>query len=66
LQQQASKTVTIDLGGLTHSNTLTLAVVVQWIRGLPTTQVFLAHVPDKLAAIMQASSLDHLRVQAVS
>ena len=60
LQQQTATAVTIDLGGLTHSNTLTLAVLVQWIRGLPRSQVALAHVPKKMAAIMQASSLQTL------
>jgi phospholipid transport system transporter-binding protein len=66
LLQQSSTRMTIDLAGLTHSNTLTLAVVVQWIRGLPKTQVRLVHVPEKLAAIMRASSLEGLIDSAVA
>lgn len=60
LQQQPAKTLTIDLAGLTHSNTLTLAVLVQWIRGLPNARVGLTHVPDKLIAIIHASNLAQL------
>jgi len=51
----------LDLSQLSQSNTIVLAVLVQWLRQLkPTQSLQLQHVPDKLQAIMRASNLERL------
>lgn len=51
----------LDLSQLSQSNTIALAVIVQWLRQLkPTQSLQLQHVPDKLRAIMRASNLEQL------
>jgi len=51
----------LDLSQLSQSNTIALAVLVQWLRQLkPTQSLQLAHVPEKLQAIMRASNLERL------
>ncbi len=51
----------LDLSQLSQSNTIALAVIVQWLRQLkPTQSLPLQHVPDKLQAIMHASNLEQL------
>ncbi|XID75082.1 STAS domain-containing protein [Alkanindiges sp. WGS2144] len=58
LKQQTSWPVYIDLSALTSSNTITLAVFVQWLRqGLAGQQLYLQKVPAKMQAIIGASSL---------
>lgn len=50
--------ITIDLGKLTQSHTVLVAVIVQWIRNLAATQsIHLENVPAKLKSIIQASRL---------
>lgn len=52
---------TLDLSQLSQSNTIALAVIVQWLRQLkPAQSLQLQHVPDKLQAIMRASNLERL------
>ncbi len=51
----------LDLSQLSQSNTIALAVIVQWLRQLkPAQSLQLQHVPDKLQAIMHASNLEQL------
>ncbi|MFZ3193364.1 MAG: STAS domain-containing protein [Moraxellaceae bacterium] len=51
----------LDLSQLSQSNTIVLAVIVQWLRQLkPTQSLQLQQVPDKLQAIMRASNLERL------
>jgi ABC-type transporter Mla MlaB component len=51
----------LDLSGLTHSNTVTVALIVQWVRGLsPQHRIQLIHLPNQLTAIMLASNLQML------
>lgn len=58
LKQQQQWPVTIDLSALQSSNTITLAVFVQWLRQCNTGQtIHLQQVPQKMQAIIQASNL---------
>lgn len=58
LKQQQQWPVSIDLSGLESSNTIVLAVFVQWLRQCATGQMFyLQKVPQKMQAIIQASNL---------
>lgn len=51
----------LDLSQLSQSNTIALAVIVQWLRQLkPTQSLQLVNVPEKLQAIMRASNLGQL------
>jgi len=51
----------LDLSQLGLSNTIALAVIVQWLRQLkPTQSLQLVNVPEKLQAIMRASNLERL------
>ena len=51
----------LDLSQLSQSNTIVLAVLVQWLRQLkPTQSLQLVNVPEKLQAIMRASNLERL------
>ncbi len=53
--------ITIDLAQLTQSHTVLLAVIVQWIRGLDSTQrIHLENVPPKMQSIIQASRLQEI------
>lgn len=57
-QHIGNAAITLDLSGLTSSNTISLAVFVQWLRlSLPQCGVHLIKVPAKMMAIIQASSL---------
>lgn len=63
LKQQIQWPVYIDLAALQSSNSITLAVFVQWLRrcsdqkGSVQQALFLKNVPAKMQAIIQASSL---------
>lgn len=58
LQQQTQWPIALDLSGLTSSNTIALAVFVQWLRQRQVGQGFyLKEVPQKMQAIIQASNL---------
>lgn len=58
LQQQPSSPVYVDLAGLQSSNSITLAIFVQWLRHRAVGQaLYLQHVPPKMQAIVQASNL---------
>lgn len=63
LKQQTQWPVYIDLAALQSSNSITLAVFVQWLRRCSEPQrsvaqgLFLKNVPAKMQAIIQASSL---------
>jgi len=51
----------LDLSQLSQSNTIAVAVIVQWLRQLkPTQSLQLVNVPEKLQAIMRASNLERL------
>lgn len=51
----------LDLSQLSQSNTIALAVIVQWLRQIkPTQSLQLINVPEKLQAIMRASNLERL------
>lgn len=53
-----SSAVALDLSGLTSSNTISLAVFVQWLRlSLPQCAIRLINVPHKMMDIIRASSL---------
>ncbi|MEY2862947.1 MAG: hypothetical protein RLY58_654 [Pseudomonadota bacterium] len=53
--------VQLDLSALQHSNTLTVALIVQWIRQFQgKIQLQLVHIPNQLQAIMRASNLEML------
>lgn len=61
LKQQSAAQLRFDLSGLQSGNTVTLAVLMQWLRQLNRTQqVQITHAPSQLQAIMHASSLDRL------
>lgn len=58
LKQQNHSPVYLDLSGLQSSNSIALAVFVQWLRQCATgQQLYLQHVPQKMQAIIQASNL---------
>lgn len=60
LKQASVSTVYLDLSAFKTSNTISLAVFVQWIRALGnTTQLKLVNIPEKMRDIIQASSLLH-------
>lgn len=61
LKQQSAAQLRFDLSGLQSGNTVTLAVLMQWLRQLNRTQqVQITNAPSQLQAIMHASSLDRL------
>ena len=61
LLSSASPPTVLDLSQLSQSNTIAVAVIVQWLRQLkPMQSLQLQHVPDKLQAIMRASNLEQL------
>jgi phospholipid transport system transporter-binding protein len=58
LKQQNQWPIYIDLSSLNSSNTIALAVFVQWLRQCSASQpVYLQQVPPKMQAIIQASNL---------
>lgn len=58
LQQQNQWPIALDLSGLSSSNTIALAVFVQWLRQRQAGQGFyLKQVPPKMQAIIEASNL---------
>jgi len=53
--------ITIDLAELTQSHTVLVAVIVQWIRNLASTQrIHLDNVPAKMKSIIKASRLEEI------
>lgn len=61
IQQQSAAQLSFDLSGLQSGNTVTLAVLMQWLRQLKSTQqASIRNAPSQLRAIMHASSLDRL------
>jgi phospholipid transport system transporter-binding protein len=61
LRQQHSRQLVLDLSGLQSGNTVTLAVMMQWLRQLRgQQQLKIAQPPPQLQAIIQASNLDIL------
>ena len=61
LQTITAPIITIDLSQLTQSHTVLVAVIVQWIRNLTSTQkIHLDNVPAKMKAIIQASRLEEI------
>jgi phospholipid transport system transporter-binding protein len=61
LKQQSAAQLRFDLSGLQSGNTITLAVLMQWLRQLKATQqAQIVHAPSQLQAIMHASSLERL------
>lgn len=59
LLQQAPKTVTIDMQALESSSSIVLAILLSWLRKANQAQqtLHLAHMPDKLRAIIGVSGL---------
>ncbi len=58
VQKQQQWPLLLDLSGLEASNTITLAVFVQWVRQCKTGQkIVLQHTPEKMQAIIDASNL---------
>lgn len=58
LQQQKKWPLLLDLSGLQASNTIALAVFVQWVRQCKVgQQIVLQHTPEKMQAIIDASNL---------
>ena len=58
LQQQKKWPLLLDLSGLKASNTIALAVFVQWVRQCKVgQQIVLQHTPEKMQAIIDASNL---------
>lgn len=58
LQQQKKWPLLLDLSGLQASNTIALAVFVQWVRQCKAgQQIVLQHTPEKMQAIIDASNL---------
>lgn len=58
LQQQQKWPLLLDLSGLEASNTIALAVFVQWVRQCRAgQQIILQHTPEKMQAIINASNL---------
>ena len=50
----------VDLSGLNTSNSIALAVFVQWVRQCSAGQnIVLQHTPEKLQAIIAASNLEN-------
>lgn len=61
LLDSAQPPTLLDLSQLSQSNTIAVAVIVQWLRQLkPTQSLQLVNVPEKLQAIMRASNLGQL------
>jgi phospholipid transport system transporter-binding protein len=57
-QYTSSDVIPVDLSALTSSNTISLAVFVQWLKViLPTRKIQLLNVPPKMFDIIQASNL---------
>ena len=58
LQQQKKWPLLLDLSGLQASNTIAVAVFVQWVRQCKVgQQIVLQHTPEKMQAIIDASNL---------
>ena len=58
LEQQSSWPLAVDLSALRSSNTITLAIFVQWVRQCKAGQkIVLQHTPEKMQAIITASNL---------
>ncbi len=58
LKQQTSWPLAVDLSALRSSNTITLAIFVQWVRQCRVGQkIVLQHTPEKMQAIITASNL---------
>ncbi len=58
LKQQTQWPLIVDLSGLEASNTIALAVFVQWVRQCAAGQnIVLQHTPEKMQAIINASNL---------
>ena len=65
LKQQSQWPVMVDLSGLEASNTIALAVFVQWVRQCAADQrIVLQHIPAKMQAIIEASNLTSVLVAA--
>ncbi len=63
LKGSSSQALTLDLSALEQSNSLTLAIILQWIRHLaPQQRLILRNTPLKLADIMQASNLKEVLI----
>ena len=57
LRQASVSTVYLDLSGFNTSNTISLAVFVQWIRALGNVRLKLVNIPEKMRDIIQAYNL---------
>lgn len=58
LKQASASTIYLDLSGFKTSNSISLAVFVQWIRYFEgRVQLKLINIPEKMRDIIQASSL---------
>lgn len=58
LERQAANHLQVDLAQLGDSNTIALAVLVQWLRAFePRQDIQLINVPDKLQAIIKTANL---------
>ena len=58
LQQQKKWPLLLDLSGLQASNTIALAVFVQWVRRCKVgQQIVLQHKPEKMQSIIDSSNL---------
>lgn len=58
LQQHQHWPLLLDLSGLEASNTIALAVFVQWVRQCKAGQnIVLQHMPEKMQSIIDASNL---------
>lgn len=58
LERQAANHLQVDLAQLGDSNTIALAVLVQWLRAFePRQDIQLINVPEKLQAIIKTANL---------
>ncbi len=58
LKQAAAPVVLLDLSAFNSSNTISLAVFVQWLRAMSAQcQLKLVHMPEKMRDIIEASNL---------
>lgn len=57
-KQYLSSCQSVDLSALEQGNTLTLAVLVQWLRLAP--QLSFEHIPEKMMKIIQSCHLENI------
>ena len=62
LREQAPANCTLDMSGVTQSNSAGTALLLAWLRTACSSgkSLDIAHIPDSLRALMELAGLEHL------